>query len=164
LVEDGEGFGGSELTWRSEPAAVIFAYRPARAHIRSSKARTASSRSPGAAMDSPMIPCRRRARQGGNRNGRRWSAAPATDLFFYGTIAGGLGVLILMSVAAVAVVRFFHRHPLGENRWRRRVAPIVSAAFLITMLRRPVRGRRSAIRWPPWMVFASCFVNSAHPG
>ena len=39
-----------------------------------------------------------------------------------------------MSVAAVAVVRFFHRNPLGENRWRRRLAPIVSATFLITML------------------------------
>jgi amino acid transporter len=59
---------------------------------------------------------------------------PTTDLFFYGTISGGLGVLVLMSVAAVAVIRFFHRHPLGENRWRRRVAPIVSAAFLIAVL------------------------------
>jgi amino acid transporter len=59
---------------------------------------------------------------------------PTTDLFFYGTISGGLGVLILMSVAAVAVIRFFHRHPRGENLWRRRIAPIVSAAFLITTL------------------------------
>jgi amino acid transporter len=59
---------------------------------------------------------------------------PTTDLFFYGTISGGLGMLILMSVAAVAVVRFFHRHPLGESRWRRRVAPILSAAFLLTAL------------------------------
>jgi amino acid transporter len=59
---------------------------------------------------------------------------PTTDLFFYGTISGGLGVLVLMSVAAVAVIRFFHRHPLGENLWRRRIAPIVSAGFLITVL------------------------------
>jgi hypothetical protein len=36
---------GSELTKRSKPPAVIFAHRPARAHIRSSKARTASARS-----------------------------------------------------------------------------------------------------------------------
>jgi len=59
---------------------------------------------------------------------------PTTDLFFYGTVSGGLGVLILMSVAAVAVIRFFHRHPLGESRWRRRIAPIVSAVFLVSML------------------------------
>jgi amino acid transporter len=59
---------------------------------------------------------------------------PTTDLFFYGTVSGGLGVLVLMSVTAVAVIRFFHRHPLGENLWRRRIAPIVSAAFLITVL------------------------------
>ena len=59
---------------------------------------------------------------------------PTTDLFFFGTTSGGLGVLILMSVAAVAVIRFFHRRPLGENLWRRRIAPITSAAFLITVL------------------------------
>jgi amino acid transporter len=59
---------------------------------------------------------------------------PTSDLFFYGTISGGLGVLVLMSVASVAVIRFFHRRHLGENLWRRRLAPVVSAAFLISVL------------------------------
>jgi hypothetical protein len=59
---------------------------------------------------------------------------PTTGLFFYGTVSGGLGVLILMSVAAVAVIRFFHRHPHGENRWRRTVAPVLSATFLLSVL------------------------------
>ncbi len=63
---------------------------------------------------------------------------PTTDLFFYGTVSGGLGVLILMSVAAVAVVRFFHRRAKDgrrdENRWRRRVAPLIAATFLVTVL------------------------------
>ena len=59
---------------------------------------------------------------------------PTTDLFFYGTVSGGLGVLILMSVVAIAVIRYFHRHPHGENRWRRRVAPVVSGMFLIAVL------------------------------
>jgi amino acid transporter len=58
---------------------------------------------------------------------------PTTDLFFYGTVSGGLGVLILMSVAAVAVVRFFHSRR-DENRWRRRIAPLIAAAFLLAVL------------------------------
>jgi amino acid transporter len=58
---------------------------------------------------------------------------PTTDLFFYGTVSGGLGVLILMTVAAVAVLRFFHRRR-DENRWRRRIAPLIAAAFLLTVL------------------------------
>jgi hypothetical protein len=53
LVEVGEGFGGAALTKRSRPAVVIFAHLPARAHICSSKARAATSRSPEpVAMDS----------------------------------------------------------------------------------------------------------------
>lgn len=59
---------------------------------------------------------------------------PTTDLFFFGTVSGGLGVLILMSIAAVAVVRFFHANPHGENIWRRAIAPRVSATVLIVML------------------------------
>ena len=59
---------------------------------------------------------------------------PTTDLFFYGTISGGLGVLILMTVAAVAVIHFFHRHPHGENLWRRRIAPFCAALFLLVVL------------------------------
>jgi amino acid transporter len=59
---------------------------------------------------------------------------PTRDLFFYGTVSGGLGVLILMTVAAVAVVRFFRRNPHGETRWRRAIAPGISAVFLILIL------------------------------
>jgi amino acid transporter len=59
---------------------------------------------------------------------------PTRDLFFYGTVAGGLGVLVLMGAAAVAVIRFFHRNRHGENVWRRRIAPIISAVFLLTIL------------------------------
>ena len=45
---------------------------------------------------------------------------PTTDLFFFGTVSGGLGVLVLMTIAAVAVVRFFRGAAHGETRWRRR--------------------------------------------
>ncbi|GGK89842.1 APC family permease [Mangrovihabitans endophyticus] len=59
---------------------------------------------------------------------------PTIDLFFYGTISGGLGVLVLMSVTAVAVIRYFRRHPGDENVWRRRVAPLIAAMFLLLVL------------------------------
>jgi amino acid transporter len=64
--------------------------------------------------------------------GYAWAGLdPTTDLFFVGTVAGGLGVLLLMTVASVAVLRFFVRQPSGEGVWRRSVAPAVSATFLI---------------------------------
>ena len=56
---------------------------------------------------------------------------PTTDLFFAGTVAGGLGVLLLMTVASVAVLRFFARWPSGESVWRRLVAPAIAVAFLL---------------------------------
>ncbi|MEU4160053.1 amino acid permease [Actinoplanes sp. NPDC026670] len=59
---------------------------------------------------------------------------PTTDLFFFGTVSGGLGVLVLMTIAAVAVVRFFRRGEHGETRWRRAIAPWISVVFLSLVL------------------------------
>ncbi|WP_436519984.1 APC family permease [Actinoplanes sp. HUAS TT8] len=59
---------------------------------------------------------------------------PTTDLFFFGTVSGGLGVLALMTIASIAVVRFFRRDTHGETTWRRAVAPWISAVFLVLML------------------------------
>ncbi|MEV4276314.1 amino acid permease [Actinoplanes xinjiangensis] len=59
---------------------------------------------------------------------------PTTDLFFFGTVSGGLGVLVLMTVAAVAVVRFFRRDGHGETRWRRAIAPWIAVVFLSLVL------------------------------
>ncbi|MBB2943614.1 amino acid transporter [Actinoplanes lutulentus] len=55
---------------------------------------------------------------------------PTTDLFFFGTVSGGLGVLVLMLIASIAVVRYFRRGDHGETRWRRSIAPWVAAVFL----------------------------------
>ena len=55
---------------------------------------------------------------------------PTMDLFFFGTVSGGLGVLILMTVAALAVIVFFGRGRHLENWWRRRLAPVTAAVFL----------------------------------
>ncbi|WP_189083160.1 APC family permease [Mangrovihabitans endophyticus] len=54
---------------------------------------------------------------------------PTVDLFFYGTVGGGLGVLILISLTAVAVARFLHHRRLG-GWWRRRLAPGAAAWLL----------------------------------
>ncbi|GLW28365.1 amino acid permease [Actinoplanes regularis] len=59
---------------------------------------------------------------------------PTTDLFFFGTVSGGLGVLALMTIASLAVVRFFRHDPRGESRWRRAVAPWIALVFLTLML------------------------------
>jgi amino acid transporter len=59
---------------------------------------------------------------------------PTTDLFFFGTVSGGLGVLVLMTIAAVAVVRFFRHGEHGETRWRRAIAPWIAVVFLSLVL------------------------------
>ncbi|WP_229073296.1 amino acid permease [Actinoplanes sp. DH11] len=59
---------------------------------------------------------------------------PTTDLFFFGTVSGGLGVLILMVIASIAVVRYFRRGDHGETRWRRAVAPWIATVFLVIIL------------------------------
>ncbi|WP_229830280.1 APC family permease [Actinoplanes ianthinogenes] len=59
---------------------------------------------------------------------------PTSDLFFFGTVSGGLGVLALMTIASYAVVRFFRRDAHGETRWRRAIAPWIATVFLTLML------------------------------
>ncbi|GIF07968.1 APC family permease [Actinoplanes siamensis] len=59
---------------------------------------------------------------------------PTTDLFFFGTVSGGLGVLVLMTIASVAVIRFFRRDARGETRWRSSIAPWIATVFLALML------------------------------
>jgi amino acid transporter len=59
---------------------------------------------------------------------------PTMDLFFFGTVSGGLGVLTLMTLTAIAVIAFFRRSRRGETRWRSRIAPLLSAAILVLVL------------------------------
>jgi amino acid transporter len=63
---------------------------------------------------------------------------PFIHLFFWWTVTGGFGVLILMTVTSVAVLAFFLRHRTGEvaevSRWRRFIAPAIGAVLLAGVL------------------------------
>ncbi|MDI1461067.1 APC family permease [Catellatospora sp. KI3] len=57
-------------------------------------------------------------------------ADPIIHLFFWVTVSGGLGVLILMTLTSAAVIGFFGRDRLGENTWRRITAPALATVAL----------------------------------
>jgi amino acid transporter len=60
---------------------------------------------------------------------------PLTHLLFWGTVAGGFGVLILMTATSAAVLAYFHRTPFtGETAFHRRVAPAISGLLLAVVL------------------------------
>ncbi|WP_203856230.1 APC family permease [Plantactinospora mayteni] len=57
-------------------------------------------------------------------------ADPIVHLFFWVTVTGGLGVLILMTGTSAAVLGYFNRERHGESVWRRRIAPALATALL----------------------------------
>lgn len=59
---------------------------------------------------------------------------PMTYLFFYGGTSGGLGVLILVTAAAFAIVKFFIKTPHSEGVWKAHLAPIAAAIVLCAVL------------------------------
>lgn len=59
---------------------------------------------------------------------------PLVQLFFWGGTSGGLGVLLLIAVTAVAVLVFFARNPSGETLWRRWVAPVAAILGLLVVV------------------------------
>ncbi|MER5608191.1 APC family permease [Micromonospora tulbaghiae] len=64
-----------------------------------------------------------------------WTGAdPLVHLFFWITVTGGLGVLILMTVTSVAVVAFFAKRRHDENPWRAAIAPALAALILAAIL------------------------------
>ncbi|GIG02084.1 amino acid permease [Catellatospora citrea] len=57
-------------------------------------------------------------------------ADPIVHLFFWITVCGGLGVLILMTLTSAAVIGFFGRDSRGESFWRRIAAPLLASVAL----------------------------------
>jgi amino acid transporter len=58
---------------------------------------------------------------------------PLVQLFFYGGSAGGIGVLLLITVTSIAVIGYFAKHPAGEDFWHRIGAPVLGTILLLVM-------------------------------
>jgi amino acid transporter len=61
-------------------------------------------------------------------------ADPVVRLFYTASVAGAVGIMILLVAAAAAVVGFFARDRRGESRWTTRIAPVASLVALTVML------------------------------
>ncbi|GLY96548.1 APC family permease [Actinoplanes sp. NBRC 103695] len=61
---------------------------------------------------------------------------PFTQMFFWLTVLGGFGVLLLMTITSIAVVRYFSNRANrpGVGRWRGTVAPSIAALVLGTIV------------------------------
>ena len=58
---------------------------------------------------------------------------PLVQLFFWGATGGGIGVLLLVTLASIAVIGYFVRNAEGENVWHRIGAPIIGTVLLLIM-------------------------------
>lgn len=80
------------------------------------------------------------------------SMDPLVHLFFYGGTSGGLGVLMLITVTAVAVVRFFARTATGESIWRAVIAPVAAVVVLVAVLTAAIVNFDDLLGAPPGSV------------
>jgi amino acid transporter len=74
---------------------------------------------------------------------------PMTRLFFWLGTTGGLGVMILLALTAVAVIVFFARDPRGESAWRRLIAPALAAVLLAGIVVLAVQHYATLLGVPP---------------
>src|SRR5690625_1588153 len=77
---------------------------------------------------------------------------PLVELFFYAGTAGGLGVLMLITTTAIAIVVYFVRNPHGENRWRSRVAPVLATCLLLLVCTAGIVNMPELLGTPPGSV------------
>ncbi|HIV57544.1 MAG TPA: APC family permease, partial [Candidatus Stackebrandtia faecavium] len=59
---------------------------------------------------------------------------PLKHLFFYGGTSGGLGVLVLVTAASIAIVKFFFTNSHSEGIWKAHLAPILATLVLCVVL------------------------------
>ncbi|WP_406083582.1 APC family permease [Micromonospora zamorensis] len=62
------------------------------------------------------------------------NADPIVHLFFWVTVTGGLGVLVLMTATSAAVVGFFARIRHTEGPWKAVIAPLIATVALAAIL------------------------------
>ena len=58
---------------------------------------------------------------------------PLVQLFYWGSTAGGLGVLLLITLTSIAVIIYFARDARGENLWQRHIAPLIASVILLVV-------------------------------
>lgn len=74
---------------------------------------------------------------------------PMSKLFFWLGTTGGLGILLLLALTAVAIVVFFIRDDRGESLWRRLVAPLLAAGLLLVIVILAVQNYATLLGVPP---------------
>ncbi|MFV2108897.1 APC family permease [Micromonospora sp. LOL_015] len=74
---------------------------------------------------------------------------PVVHLFFWLTVTGGLGVLILMTATSLAVLAYFRHDRRGESRWSTAVAPGVALNLLVFILGGTLIGFGDLLNTPP---------------
>lgn len=82
---------------------------------------------------------------------------PLVQLFFYGGTSGGLGVLMLITITALGVLRFFVQNRITESMWRHRIAPVAAIAVLALVLAAAIVNFKDLLGTPPgsalpWLV------------
>ncbi|MEV4210160.1 APC family permease [Micromonospora sp. NPDC049662] len=95
-------------------------------------------------------------------------ADPVVHLFFWVTVTGGLGVLVLMTVTSAAVVGFFAHIRHCEGPWRSTIAPVIATLALTAILFITVREFDTLLGVPPqsplrWL-FPAAYVAAALAG
>ena len=58
-------------------------------------------------------------------------------------------MLLLIAATSISVVVFFARHPGGETRWRRRIAPIMAMVALLLVVVLALRNTDTLLGVPP---------------
>jgi amino acid transporter len=85
---------------------------------------------------------------------------PMADLFFWLGGTGGFGILVLLTMTAVAIIVFFGRDPRGETASRRLIAPALAAVLLGSIVVLAVLHYNTLLGVPPgspvaWLLPAS---------
>jgi amino acid transporter len=82
---------------------------------------------------------------------------PMQVMFFWLGTTGGFGILILLTVTAVAIVMFFHADPRGEPTWARMTAPALAAVLLGGIVVLAVWHYNTLLGVPPGSIAAWAF-------
>jgi amino acid transporter len=75
---------------------------------------------------------------------------PLVQLFFWGGTAGGIGVLLLITVTSISVIVYFARNPHDETLWRRIVAPGIATVVLLFLVYLTFKNSPTLFGVAPW--------------